>query len=145
MITRVIISVMASLALACGFTMTPLEDPWTPDPADVSYISKTIYGEACGCSDIEKEAVAWCILNRVDSDGFPDTIEKVVTAPYQFHGYSPDNPDIFGELVEDVLIRHHFGERGIDESLCWFSGNGRYNTFRNAWRSEDATLFWRAE
>lgn len=142
---KLIASIMLSLSLACGFTMEPLEDPWRPNESDVTYISKTVWGEGRGCSDLEKEAIAWCILNRVDSPKFPDTIEKVVTAPDQFQGYSADNPDIFRELVEDILIRHHEGERGIDESLLYFSGNGKYNTFRDEWLIENATLFWTAD
>ena len=143
-INNIIISIMLLLSLACGFSMDSIIDSWKPDSQDISYISKTIWGEARGCCREEQEAVAWCILNRVDSDVFPDTIKEVVTAPYQFQGYSESNPDIFKDLVEDVLIRHHNGERGIDESLLYFSGNGGYNTFRNAWRLEDATLFWAA-
>lgn len=43
---------------------------------------------------MEMAAVAWCILNRVDSTEtfFPDTIVEVVTQDSQFHGYSESNP-----------------------------------------------------
>ncbi len=35
-------------------------------------IAKTIWGEARGTSMTEKAAVAWCILNRVDSGEYWD-------------------------------------------------------------------------
>lgn len=62
---------------------------------DVAAIAKTVYGEALIThSDMEMAAVAWCILNRVDSAEafFPDTIVEVVTQDSQFHGYSESNP-----------------------------------------------------
>lgn len=57
-------------------TQTPsptLEDkpaPYIPDEAEVEMLARLIWGEARGvASDMEKEAVAWCVLNRVDADG----------------------------------------------------------------------------
>lgn len=127
---------MLSLSLACGF--------FFPNEEDVTYISKTIWGEGRGCSVKEQKAIAGCILNRVKSNLFPNTIKEVVTAPNQFQGYDSGNPNIFSDLAREVIIIYHEGGHVIDESLYWFSGNGRYNTFRNAWRHEDATMFWRA-
>lgn len=156
----IIISVFLALRLVCGFSMEPvmhamgqdypvIEEEavveWVPPEEDIIYISRTIWGEARGCCQLEREAVAWCILNRVDSPKFPDTIEKVVTAKYQFQGYSPNFPyENFYDEAKDVLIRHHNRERGIDPSLLYFSGNGKYNTFRDEYEMSKATLFWTA-
>lgn len=41
-------------------------------------------GEAGGCSDAAKMAVAGVIVNRVQADRFDNTIKKVLTAPNQF-------------------------------------------------------------
>ena len=38
---------------------------------DADLIAKTVWGEARGCSVTQQAAVAWCILNRVDSAAFP--------------------------------------------------------------------------
>ena len=69
---------------------------------DITYLAKTVYGEARGLSKTEQSAVVWTILNRVDSNKFnQNTIIGVVTAPNQFAGYKsshPVNPDI-RELV----------------------------------------------
>lgn len=121
-------STISAILIAMVVTMIPLgpaQDDWVPDPADVAYISRTIWGEARGCSEIEQEAVAWCILNRVDDPRFPGTIKGVVTAPYQFSGYSESFPeDDFHDMAEDVLIRWHNGEHGIPEELCFFKADG---------------------
>ena len=80
--------------------------------SDINYLAKTLYGEARGIeSKMEKAAVWWCILNRVDSDEYDfknmKTIKDVVTAPNQFMGYDKDNPliDELVDIAEDVLIR----------------------------------------
>ena len=83
-------------------------------------IAKTVYGEALIThSDMEMAAVAWCILNRVDSTEafFPDTIMEVVTQDSQFHGYSESNPvDPHIEwLVRDVLNRWTLEKAGAED------------------------------
>ena len=56
---------------------------------------------------MHKAAVVWCVLNRVDAEGWPDTVAEVVTQPHQFAGYSPDYPatEEFKAIAADVLIR----------------------------------------
>lgn len=134
MIPSAILHVITVLALATGLTLAPVQPAYEPDPAEVALISRTIWGEARGCPREEREAVAWCILNRVDDPRFPDTVEAVVTAPYQFLGYSEDFPaEDFAEEARDVLIRWHGGEHGIDPSLVFFHGDGEHNYFRSVW------------
>jgi spore germination cell wall hydrolase CwlJ-like protein len=81
---------------------------------EVSYIAKTVYGEARGSSKIQQSAVVWCILNRLGDGSWGNTIKSVVTYPSQFHGYSIDYPvtDEIRELVEDVLFRWNMEKAG---------------------------------
>lgn len=80
--------------------------PWSEE--DVIYLAKTIQGEAGVCTKLQQSGVAWCVLNRVDSERFGyDSIKEAVTAPNQFQGYSPNitlREDIVA-LAEDVLAR----------------------------------------
>ena len=117
--------------------------------SDVELIAKTVYGEARGCTVEEQSAVVWCILNRVDA-GY-GTIEKVITAPYQFTGYRADNPvkAEFTELAVDVLLRWHMekyaiGEVGrtLPDEYLWFHGDGKYNYFRNKYSGDYITWDW---
>lgn len=117
--------------------------PYTDE--DVEFIAKTVYGEALVThSDMEMAAVAWCILNRVDDERFPDTIEKVVTQKMQFFGYKETNPVLpeVEKLVRDVLDRwcsEKSGEqdvgRVLPENYYYFVGDGRHNHFMIEWRS----------
>ena len=56
----------------------------------------------------------WCVLNRVDSAGFPDTVAGVCTQPYQWQGYSQSvqySSDTY-TLARNVLRRWYDGETG---------------------------------
>ena len=124
-----------------GAWVEPVEEP-EPEPTDWSeeagYIARTLYGEARGCSAYEQEQVVWCILNRVDDEQFPDSVQAVVTQAGQFYGYSPENPvwDCLYALAWDVLDRwqaEKAGEesgRNLERGYLYFSGDGQKNTFR---------------
>jgi spore germination cell wall hydrolase CwlJ-like protein len=67
-------------------------------------LAKLIYSEARGVpSKMEQAAIVWCVLNRVDSDGWPETIKANVTRPNQF-AWVPDAPLVaeFQILAENV-------------------------------------------
>lgn len=138
-----ILHVLLTLSLLTNLSLAPIQPEWSPDPNDVMMVSQTVWGEYRGEDADQRAAVVWCILNRVEDDRFPNTISEVVRQPYQFQGFSPNNPsEPFADEVRDILIRWHEGEHGIDPSLCWFYGDGKINHYRNAWRSEEASLFW---
>lgn len=70
---------------------TPIAE--MPEEEDIEMLAKLIWGEARGVESItEKAAVAWCVLNRVDAKGYPNSIEAVITQPHQFVGYDEDYP-----------------------------------------------------
>ena len=109
--------------------------------ADVVAIAKMLYGESRGCSVSNQQKAVWCVLNRVDADGFPDTIIGVLSQPNQFHGYSTAFP-VMGELTavaEDVLTRWSLEKQGVavnrelPKSFLYFTGTGRENVFREAY------------
>lgn len=114
---------------------------------EVELIAKTVYGEALVTqSDMEMAAVAWCILNRVDSPKYPDTIEEVVTQRRQFHGYSEEHPVIprVENLVRDVLDRWYAEKNGdtdcgrvLPKDYIYFEGDGRHNHYSTEWLSNE--------
>lgn len=143
-ILRVVLRLYLVAMIAAQAEPVPEPEPvWEPDAEDVAYISRTIYGEARGCDEEQRQAVAWCILARVEDPRFPDTVEGVVTQPYQFQGFSAGNPVEPCEAdARAVLIAHHEGEWGLDPDLLWFEGDGRINHYRNAWNREETTKTW---
>lgn len=120
------------------------ELPWTPDPEDVDLVSRTIWGETRGCPSEEQEGVGWCIVLRKRSPLFPDTIEGVVLQPYQWQGYSPNNPEEpFHDMARDILIADHNGEHGpLPDGMFWCSGDGRHQTFRDSYIITSETRYY---
>ena len=158
MMPAVIVKLLATLAILCQLaplgggvpssvssadTFPQGKAEWEPEAADVAMISRTIWGETRGCCEAEQRAQAWCILNRVDDPRFPDSIEAVVTAPNQFQGYSPNVPaEDFWDMAREILILWHNGEREIPADMCWCSGDGKHQTFRNSWERTAETRYW---
>lgn len=108
---------------------------------DVCLIAKTIWGEARGQSYYEKCQVAWCILNRVDSSKFPDSVLGVVTQSGQYHGYSSKHP-AEGECYAaalDVYLRWlaekagEIVERELGRTFLYFGGDGIHNYYREVY------------
>lgn len=118
--------------------------PYIPNEAEIEMLARLIWGEARGvASDMEKAAVVWCVLNRVDADGWPDTVAEVVTQPFQFVGYSPDYPatEELKEIATDVLTRwerekQEGGDAGrvLPAEYVFFTGDGERNYFRTEYR-----------
>lgn len=134
---EVIVEPMAMLKITPETEPEPVIE-WSPDPNDVVLIAKTIFGEANVCGTTERAAVAWTILNRVDSPEFPDNIRDVVTTPGQFAFTwdAPVIPELY-YLAEDVMLRwnaEHEGETDVGRILpaeyLYFWGDGHHNYFR---------------
>ena len=109
------------------------------DEKEVNIISKIVYGEARGLSKTAQSAVVWCILNRVDSVYYGDTITEVALAKAQFH-YKETFPvkDEITEIVKDVLYRWYCEKdniidvgRTLPQEYTSFYGNGTENIFRD--------------
>lgn len=125
-------------------TPTPQPPEITVDTYSAELIAKTLYGEYRGTDKLQQAAVVWCILNRCDAWGM--SVEAVITAPNQFHGYSPNNPvePYLYDMAVDVLTRWEREKLGEDDvgrvlpkDYLWFGGNGYTNTFRNAYSGGD--------
>ena len=107
---------------------------------EITLVCQTVYGEARGCSKEEQQLVAWCICNRADYSG--TSVEQVVTADRQFHGYDPENPvteEIF-ENVTEVLEAWSRNEEALvyepyatTTEYRYFYGDGRHNWYREEW------------
>lgn len=120
---------------------------------DAVLLAKAAQGEYRGLNDEEVLAVYWCILNRVDAEGYGmgNNIEYVLTFPYQFLGYSPDNPvddrliDLACEALTawetEKLTGELSAERVIPPEYLWFSGNVEctHNTYRNTFEFNSST------
>ena len=108
---------------------------------DVAEVAKMLWGEARGCTRDNQIKCAWVVVNRVDDERFPDTIQGVLEQPSQFHGYDPSYPvtDELYSVAFDVLTRWSYEKQGIPvrrelpNTYLWFTGDGEQNHFREEW------------
>ncbi len=108
---------------------------------EIIYIMKALYGEANAVeSKAERSMVVWVILNRLDTPGygFGDSIEEIITKPFQFTGYLESNPvtDRSFEVVCDVIMRWEAEKRGetnvgrtIPKEVLFFHADHGHNAF----------------
>lgn len=123
----------------------PIEPEIQINPYEAELIGRTIWGEAEGVkSKAERAAVAWCILNRVDA--WEQSIEYVVTKPYQFQGYRTwgECPQEHIDLAVDVLTRWKAEKQGKTEAgrvlpaeYLYFMGDGERNHFTTEYKDTD--------
>lgn len=92
-------------------------------------MSKTVYAEAETESFEGKVAVAEVILNRVESDNFPNTVEAVIKADNAFSSWETGAiekaplDDVCMEAVQDAL-----NERVFPGTVVYFR-EGQYHSF----------------
>lgn len=105
------------------FTVKAQAAPLTSE--DMTLIAKTVQAEA-GNQDIEgKRLVAAVVLNRVDSEVFPDTVEEVLSQKGQFVTYrslSKTSPTIYDMMA----VQMELNERSNREVM--FFRTKRYGT-----------------
>lgn len=141
--TPVVVSTLEVKEVACDDYGSGLISP----PEDeVEYMAKVIHGEAGICDKLQKSAVAWCVLNRVDWFEYPNTVIEVITQPSQFHGYTPDKVPTAEdyEIAWDVLYRWYNdldGRTLPKEYLFFHSDHKGKNVFTTNHRKGDVWDF----
>lgn len=108
--------------------------------ADAVAMAGVMYAEARGLDTREQSMVAWCILNRWDTQRYGSTLHDVIWARAQFaHSRKTvsDNGTDLLWLAQDVLTRWYrekHGEQNVGRTLpegyCFYYGNGKHNLFR---------------
>lgn len=78
----------------------------------------------------EKAKVVATVMNRVNSPQFPNTIESVLTQPYQFSGYYASNYE-WGTVTDSVreAVDYYFEHPEEYGNYLYFWGDGQYNHF----------------
>ena len=127
--------IFAMVVLVCGGLNVEAHEY---HPADIVYIGKVVQHEAGNQSDLGKRLVADTILNRVESDKFPNTVYEVIMQPGQY--FDPAKTDyppksMYRLVAEEIYSRtndqvlwyrtrryHGFGKPIIKEGNHYFSG-----------------------
>ena len=127
---------LAATLAGAGSVETEAEKPYTDE--DLYILSHIISAEAGNCSEDMMLSVGSVVLNRVQDDRFPDTIEDVV---FQQGQYSPTwNGAYYAEPTEAACeVAKTLLEEGptIDPSVVWQAefpqGQGVYDMIDSPW------------
>ena len=127
---------LAATLAGAGSVETEAEKPYTNE--DLYILSHIISAEAGNFSEDMMLSVGSVVLNRVQDDRFPDTIEEVV---FQQGQYSPTwNGAYYAEPTEAACeVAKTLLEEGptIDPSVVWQAefpqGQGVYDTIDSPW------------
>ncbi len=95
--------------------------------SDIDELARIIYWEARGETIEGQLAVANVVINRLNSDDFPDTMKGVISQENQFTPYSRADyynvsvPDEYYAVAEIALA----GDRVVDENVFWFRSDSK--------------------
>ena len=109
---------------------TPIEEDTYN--AEAEYIAKLLYGQARYNSPEAQKAIAWLIINRVESPYYPNSVQEVVEQPSQWMGYNDNN------IIEDRLY-----EVALTAVNDWHNGAHRpfsADFLYMVWSSDEITL-----
>ena len=78
----------------------------------------------------DKACIVACVMNRVNSPQFPNTIEGVLTQPNQFSGYYACNYE-WSNVTDSVResVDYYFNHQNEFGNYLYFYGNGTQNFF----------------
>lgn len=133
------IILLASVLAGCGTVETETEKTYSDN--DLYVLSHIISAESGNCSEDMMIAVGSVVLNRVEDERFPNTIEEVVFQPGQ---YSPTwNGTYYNEPTDEAVeVAEMLLTDGsqIDESVVWqaefVQGVGIYEVIESPWGSK---------
>ena len=115
---------------------------------EIKMLAQVVYNEARGInSTTHKAAVVWCVLNRVDSSRFDDTISEVIKYPGAFAWSSNTKiEERFIDLATDIVTRWLLEKEGYTEvgrvlpsEWLFFHGAGGVNKFK---KENKSTIYW---
>lgn len=102
---------------------------------EVAELANLAYFEANTESDYGRRLVVDCVLNRIESEDFPDTVSEVIHQKGQFvKCKETDIPKEFFDLVREEV------ECRTNEQVLWFR-TGRYHSWGDPILHEGAHYF----
>lgn len=114
--------------------------------AEAEYVAKMLYGTALKHSERSQRTAVWCVFNRVDTAGFPNTIQGVCQQEQQWIGYSDDNPvlESLYEIAYTELETWYNGYRPVTADYVYMSWSSDNIVLRDTYKVTKATQYWQA-
>lgn len=114
---------------------------------EAQYMARVLYGTARYHSRETQEAVCWCIINRVESSLFPNSVEEVCSQSVQWVGYSNNNPvtqELYDVAMGVIQAWHDKGIRMIPQDYLYLSWSEDEIVLRTSFNETARTHYWHA-
>lgn len=114
----------AELLRSVGYTdedpaIRALSDAWWAEQENLDIVARVVAGEAGACPWEHQVAVAAVVVNRVNSDLFPDTVREVVAQPNQYTTLYLSGFDRTPRQCYEAAAVALDGESGVPEDVIW--------------------------
>lgn len=113
---------------------------------EAEYIAKVLYGTALNHDERDQRTLVWCILNRVDSAGYPGDVKSVCQQPSQWIGYDDNNPILNNlyDIAMKELETWHNNYRPVSKDYVFMSWSSKEISLRDTYETKPNTRYWRA-
>lgn len=112
--------------------------------AEAGWIAKVLYGMKDN-NEKDLRTAVWCVLNRVDSKWYPNSVEGVCMQSSQWMGFSADNPVLtdLKNLALEELEEWYEGERPVGTEFVYLFWSPTKVTLRDNFQDGSNTNYWR--
>ena len=110
---------------------------------EANEIAKVLYAYRWNSDEGLRSAV-WCVLNRVDSRLYPDTVKGVCSQDKQWMGWSDDNPVIqhLSDIAFEELKLWHSGVHSVGPEFLFLEWTSSEITLRTTFEGGRGCHYW---
>ncbi len=134
----------AELLRSVGYTdddpaIKALSAAWWAEQEALDIVARVVQGEAGSCPWEHQVAVAAVVVNRVNSDLFPDTVREVVAQPNQYTTLYLSGFDKTSRQCYEAAKTALDGESGVPEDVIW---QAEFVQGKEVWWQSDVDTGW---
>ena len=116
-----------------------LSEAWWTEAETLDIVARVVMGEAGGCPWMHQVAVAAVVVNRINSDLFPDTARGVVAQPGQYTKLYLKGFDQTSRQCYEAAKKALDGESGVPEDVIW---QAEFRQGKEVWWISEVDTGW---
>lgn len=118
-----------------------------PVKREAEAIARVLYGTARNSTPENQRLVVWCIINRSEHSGYPDSIVEVCEQKNQWMGYRSDNPVVkayYDLAYEELQSYSESGHRAVPVEYVFLNWSNDQIILRDNFEENGRTHYWKA-
>jgi len=116
-----------------------LSDAWWTEQETLDIVARVVMGEAGGCPWMHQIAVAAVVVNRINTDLFPNTAREVVAQPGQYTKIYLRGFDQTSRQCYEAAKKALDGESGVPEDVIW---QAEFRQGKEVWWISEVDTGW---